>query len=626
MEKNAEKNVEKNVEKNEQDPQLAKLLFLLFVYVADADDALTAREVERLNQLIDQPDWCSLPTVQSALQRLKQDYAQFWRDYQKKTLVRSSATLSEALTLVLQDIRNQDTPALCTALLSYVSAFSSSHASLLSWLGIAAQVRAKVQARDEVEMLLAKFSHPENSEYRDHSAGNGIASSTSATPEQPRPAPTISTLGQLWPAAALEYQSEQVWQRGRIRLQCVAVIPETHDVKTFAFVAVPGKLYAYKPGQFLTLELPLEGKTVRRSYTISSSPSRPHLLHITVKRVTNGRVSNWLHDNMQPGFEFYASGPHGHFSCFDAPNDKLLLIAAGSGITPVMSMLRWLADTQSHADIVLLNNVRTPFDVVFEQELRYLGTRLGQRLRQALVPARVDAGQSWQGPVGRFNIDLIKMVAPDFLQREVFVCGPAGYMETVRQTLAQHGHPVPHFHQESFGGPPVAASTASAATEATETTETTEAGISKPGAATLASTPAQVSLPAPVTNALTAPAQAGAQAATPMPAAPMPAVPTTAVPSTASSTNAGNIELVFAKSGKTVQCSGDDFLLDVAEANGIALESSCRSGNCGTCKVKKLEGKVDMDEQQALSAADLEDNYILCCVGRASSTKLVLDA
>ena len=619
-----EKNAGKNAEKNDQDPQLAKLLFLLFVYVADADDALTAREVERLNQLIDQPDWCSLPAVQSALQRLKQDYAHFWRDYQKKTLVRSTPALSEALAEVLLGIGNEAIPALCTALLSYVSAFSSSHASLLSWLGIAAQVRAKVQALDEVELLLTRFSHPENSNYSEHSeysADHSLASATGPTPLLQ--APSASILGQLWPAAALEYQSEQVWQRGRIRLRCVAVIPETHDVKTFAFVAVPGKLYSYKPGQFLTLELPLEGKTVRRSYTISSSPSRPHLLHITVKRVPNGRVSNWLHDNMQPGFEFYASGPHGHFSCFDAPNDKLLLIAAGSGITPVMSMLRWLADTQSNADIVLLNNVRTPVDVVFEQELRYLGTRLGQRLRQTLVPARVDAGQSWQGPVGRFNIDLIKMVAPDFLQREVFVCGPAGYMEVVRQTLEQHGHPVPHFHQESFGGAPVAATAA------------TEVGISAPGAATLAATSATTSATTPAITPTTTPAQVSAPAAVAVPASalapPAQAAAQTAAamppgPAVASSAGAGNIELVFAKSGKTVQCSGDDFLLDVAEANGIALESSCRSGNCGTCKVKKLEGKVDMDEQQALSAADLEDNYILCCVGRASSSKLVLDA
>ena len=83
---------------------------------------------------------------------------------------------------------------------------------------------------------------------------------------------------------------------------------------------------------------------------------------------------------------------------------------------------------------------------------------------------------------------------------------------------------------------------------------------------------------------------------------------------------------VVVKSGKTLTCSVDDFILDLAEANGLTLSSSCRSGTCGTCKIKKIEGDVEMDGQQALTPTDLSDGYVLACVGRACSKKVVLDA
>ena len=86
------------------------------------------------------------------------------------------------------------------------------------------------------------------------------------------------------------------------------------------------------------------------------------------------------------------------------------------------------------------------------------------------------------------------------------------------------------------------------------------------------------------------------------------------------------ISIEFAKSGKTLTCSVDDFILDLAEANGLTLSSSCRSGTCGTCKIKKIEGDVEMDGQQALTPTDLSDGYVLACVGRACSKKVVLDA
>jgi len=377
----------------------------------------------------------------------------------------------------------------------------------------------------------------------------------------------------MWPAATLEYSHEFTWKRGRTAVYCAAVVAETHDVKTFVFQAVKPLLFAYKPGQFVTLELPIDGKTIRRSYTISSSPSRPHAISITVKRVPDGLVSNWLHDNMREGFRFNLSGPNGEFTCFDAPAPKLLLIAAGSGVTPVMSMLRWVADTSSRADVVFLNNIRTPDDVIFARELNHLELRMGTLLKTGIVPG-ADPGKTWKGPVSHFSEELLMQLAPDFMERETFVCGPPGYMDLVRTTLERAGYPMHRYHQESFGAPPA----------------------QRPGLAGTAVPASKPESPA-----------ASVVAATP-------------------AAEPGKVEIVFSRSAKTIYATTEDFILDLADDNGVKLDSSCRAGNCGTCKVKIIEGTVEMDGQQALGEGDIADGYVLLCIGRAITPRVVVEA
>ena len=125
-------------------------------------------------------------------------------------------------------------------------------------------------------------------------------------------------------------------------LVCRAVRQETHDVKTFVFSGRAPRLHSYKPGQFITLDLVIDGQTVNRCYTLSSSPTRPHLISITTKRFAGGIVSPWMHETVTPGVEIRAMGPMGEFNCVDyaSPNGKYLLLSAGSGITPLMSMAR----------------------------------------------------------------------------------------------------------------------------------------------------------------------------------------------------------------------------------------------------------------------------------------------
>lgn len=542
----------------------ANLLFALFIHVADVDESMGAREVQALHELLEQQDWCASPRLRAGLDNLRARYGDLWKEYQKKTFARDAKAVGERLATLLA--QGGETEELLQAAREFVRRLCLNASPTLARLGLMVMPAARQQACREAEALLNVSM-----------AGLAPAPLPVAAPAAAAAAEPESASADLsiWPAASLAFEPDNVWKRGRTQVRCVAVIPETHDVKTFVFQALHPKLFVYKPGQFATLELPIDGKTVRRSYTISSSPSRPHSISITVKRVPGGLVSNWLHDNMQVDFQFALSGPHGEFTCFDAPAEKLLLISAGSGITPVMSMLRWLVDSNSNADVVFINNIRTPADVIYDHELKYLGMRMGERLKLAVIPGKVDPGQSWNGPVCFFGEPVLRMWAPDFVEREVFVCGPPGYMDLVRGTLERMGHPTHRYHQESFGGAPPAAA--------------------KPAAPAAAAKPAAPA-PAPV-------------AAKPVAA---PVVDT--------------VELVFSVSDKTITTHSDEFILDVAEANGIALNNSCRAGSCGTCKVKKVAGEVEMDGQQALSESDLEDGYVLACVGRACGKRVVLEA
>jgi ferredoxin-NADP reductase len=552
----------------------AHLLFALFIHVADAEGGVSAREVQCLQELIENLRWCDDADIKKGLENLRLLYLDLWKDYQKKSFAHDLKSISERIQTV--GVLAADPARARASLRTFVNRLSQNSSPTLVRLGLGAMPAAKQKAQKDVLLAL---SSP------DQAPAAGVAEVSPPLDAEPTPVLHAQADLSIWPSATLKMATEHVWKRGKTPVCCVAVIPETHDVKTFVFQALQPALFVYKPGQFATLELPIEGKTVRRSYTISSSPSRPHAISITVKRVPGGLVSNWLHDNMKVGFQFTLSGPHGEFTCFDAPADKLLLIAAGSGVTPIMSMLRWLVDTASTADIVFINNIRTPADVIFDSELKYLSMRLGNKIKMGVIPGNVYAGQAWNGPVCHFSEHLVRMWAPDYAEREVFVCGPPGYMNAVRSTLTQIGFPAHRYHQESFGGP------------------------------------------APVQNAAPLLATAAPVAtAAPIPVASAVVLPAVVHPVPAPAAEVLKVELVFSVSSRTVMVSSGDCILDVAEEHGIALASSCRAGNCGTCKVKKTEGTVEMDGQQALSEADLSEGFVLACVGQACSSRVVLEA
>ncbi|SHI65784.1 hybrid-cluster NAD(P)-dependent oxidoreductase [Wenxinia saemankumensis] len=235
-------------------------------------------------------------------------------------------------------------------------------------------------------------------------------------------------------------------------LECVSRLPEAPNTVTFTFQAPSGALFRYRPGQFITLELPVPGGPLHRTYTISSSPSRPTSLTITVRAQPDSIGTRWMLDRLQPGMRLKATGPGGTFSHLDHPARKYLFISAGSGITPMVSMVTHMYDAGRDPDIVFINCARRPSEILFRQRMEMMASRI-TGIELAWVVAQTDPYQPWTGYRGRFNQLLLGLAAPDYLEREVFCCGPEAFMTAVREALAGLGYDMDRYHQESFQAP-----------------------------------------------------------------------------------------------------------------------------------------------------------------------------
>ncbi len=235
-------------------------------------------------------------------------------------------------------------------------------------------------------------------------------------------------------------------------LECVSVIPEVPNTASFTFRAASGALFDFQPGQFLTLELPLPDGVIHRTYTISSSPSRPRSITITVKAQPDSIGTRWMLDNLVPGMRIRVMGPSGQFTHLNYPAEKYLFISAGSGITPMMSMTTWMFDHGSEPDIVFVNCARRPSEILFRNQLEHMATRL-PGLYVKWVVEEPERFLPWTGFQGRFNQLILGLVASDYLEREVFCCGPEPFMQSVRDALTGLGYDMDRYHQESFQAP-----------------------------------------------------------------------------------------------------------------------------------------------------------------------------
>ncbi|TAJ36137.1 MAG: 2Fe-2S iron-sulfur cluster binding domain-containing protein [Reyranella sp.] len=398
-------------------------------------------------------------------------------------------------------------------------------------------------------------------------APHPVGQPTSAPPPAPPRTAEVTALPRIAPP------NSNTWS-GAMRI--TAIHRETPHVKTFRLAAsdearIP---FTFAPGQFLTFSATVDGKTLRRSYSIASPPTRTSYVEITVKREDDGEFSRYLHDRMSVGDTLQVRGPSGAFT-FDGGNaDSIVLIAGGVGITPMMCVIRYLTDTTWPGEIFLVCAIRSPEEFIFREELEYLQRRWPKLHVAAAVAARSE-GTAWMGLEGQLSKDAIVHAVPGIEKRRIHLCGPPPMMEAIRRVLAELGVPSDQIKTEAFGP---------------------AMGLVPPPRPSPPPSP-----PASVTQLLrrvegdTAPAGRPPEG--------------DAGPATAT--------LSFARSGKAASLPPDKTVLEVAEKLGVPIDYSCRVGTCGFCKIRLLAGQVTMEVQDALTDEDKASGIILACQARS---------
>ncbi len=355
------------------------------------------------------------------------------------------------------------------------------------------------------------------------------------------------------------YGAESPWDDTDLALVCRRTIQVTHDVRSFVLEPQDGRLVQHLPGQYLTVTVAVDGEEMQRCYTISSPPTRPGALMITVKRVPDGPVSNWLHDHLRVGETLHATGPYGRFTMAEDRAPKYLFLSAGSGITPLMSMTRTLCDRGMPADVVFVHSARSPRDIIFRRELDAMAAAF-DGFAVTAVCEDDSVSERWSGPRGRLSLPLLREVAPDLLDREVFTCGPAPYMDSVRSMLAEAGVDAERCHEESFCFEQLAGPV-------------------------LCPDPLE-----PEPGAGAASSAAAAEGTTPV------------------------FTVELRASGRQIECPADTTVLMAAFRAGVNLPSSCTEGACGTCKSSLLAGSVDMQHAGGIRPREIaQDKFLPCC-------------
>ncbi|MDT3293857.1 hybrid-cluster NAD(P)-dependent oxidoreductase [Shewanella sp. SP2S2-6] len=343
---------------------------------------------------------------------------------------------------------------------------------------------------------------------------------------------------------------------GLSELVCVERWNETIDVVSFRFQVGEPMKFDYKPGQFMTFVLDINGEQVCRSYTLSSSPSRPYSLMVTIKRVAGGLVSNYLIDHLQPGQRVRVLQPTGQFNLVDISAQKYLFLSAGCGITPMYSMSRYLTDTQIDADIAFVHSARSDADIIFKSSLETMANRFNAfKLSYALESAAASLlfSPKISFDIGRLTAQMLQTLVPDVAERTVYLCGPEPYMQAVKALLAELNFDMSRLHHESFATAEKAARNQLMQAKSSETDENPQAGA----------------FTFPFFN--------------------------------------------LAIGDRSTRLTQGQSLLEGIESEGLPIIAACRSGVCGACKCQVLEGETTSTSVMTLSSAEIDAGFVLAC-------------
>jgi ferredoxin-NADP reductase len=350
-------------------------------------------------------------------------------------------------------------------------------------------------------------------------------------------------------------------------LRVGSIVPETPIVKTFRLLPSNGDgllPFTFVPGQFLNVAFSIGGARMNRSYSISSSPTHREYVDLTVKREPRGAVSRHIVDLLKVGDQIEAGGPVGKFTFTGAESESIVLISAGVGVTPMMSITRYLTEQSWDGDIFFIFACRSPADYMFANAIATL-QRANPKLHVAVTVSKPE-GTDWTGFRGRITTELLTQTVPDLASRRIHLCGPPGMMVAVKAMLAELEVPPGQVKTEAFGTP-------------------------KP-----------------------TPAAAGTTA--------RPTAPATGPLVTFSKNNKSAKIHMDLKNGDSPPKQS---ILELSEELGIGIDFSCRVGTCGVCKVKMTSGEVDQEVQDALDEDDKKNGIILACQAKPK-TEVTVEA
>jgi len=236
------------------------------------------------------------------------------------------------------------------------------------------------------------------------------------------------------------------WQAGTV----TAIRPETRQTKSFT-LALP-RWMAHRAGMHYDVRLTApDGYRTERSYSIASAPERVGLIELTVERIADGEVSPYLHDVLVTGDQLEVRGPIGGYFVWEvALGGPLLLIGGGSGVVPLMAMLRHRAAQHATTPARILYSSRTPDDVIYREELNALAA--DGRGFEAFFTFTREAPPGWTGYRRRIDAAMLgDVIKPFGTQARVYVCGPTLLVEAVASALVQMALPIEQIRTERFG-------------------------------------------------------------------------------------------------------------------------------------------------------------------------------
>lgn len=249
-------------------------------------------------------------------------------------------------------------------------------------------------------------------------------------------------------------------------LRVGSIVVETPSVKTLRLLPASegGVLpFTFVPGQFLNVALWIGGARMNRSYSISSAPTQREYVEVTVRREPRGAVSRHIVDLLKVGSLIEASGPVGKFTFDGTEAESIVLIAGGVGITPMMSISRYLTERSWPGDIFLIYACKAPTDYIFARGFAAL-EQANANLHVTVVMSRAE-GTDWKGPRGHITKEFLAQTVPDIASRRVHLCGPPTMMDAIKAALIELGVAPEQVKTEAFGATkptPAAAGTTSA--------------------------------------------------------------------------------------------------------------------------------------------------------------------